>query len=61
MGATEEYADITIVIPTYNRPGVLRNTVESYLSGRVVPRQIVIVDQTQEPFDPVTIPNQRGV
>ena len=61
MGAAEEYADITVVIPTYNRPGVLKNTVESYLAGRVLPRQIVVVDQTPEPFDPATIPDKRGV
>ncbi len=61
MVAAEEYADITVVIPTYNRPEVLRTTVESYLSGRVLPRQIVIVDQTSEPFDPAIIRNKRGV
>ena len=61
MGAAEEYADITVVIPTYNRPGVLKNTVESYLAGRVLPRQIVVVDQTPEPFDSATIPDKRGV
>lgn len=61
MGAAEQYADITVVIPTYNRPGVLKDTVESYLAGRVLPRQIVIVDQTPEPFDPAKIPDRRGV
>lgn len=55
------YADITVVIPTYNRPGVLKDTIESYLAGRVLPRQILIVDQTPKPFDPATVPNNKGV
>lgn len=61
MSVTEEYADITVVIPTYNRPEVLKGTIESYLAGRVLPRQIVIVDQTSEPFNPATILDKRGV
>ena len=61
MAEVQAYADITIVIPTYNRPGVLKATVESYLSGRVLPRQIVIVDQTPEPFDPAAVLDCRGV
>ena len=52
---------ITIVIPTYNRPVVLKNTVESYLAGRVLPRQIIIVDQSPEPFDPAIIKETHGV
>lgn len=61
MGVAEEYVDITVVIPTYNRPEVLKGTIESYLAGRVLPRQIVIVDQTFEPFNPATILDKRGV
>ena len=61
MGAAEAYADISVVIPTYNRPGVLTDTVESYLAGRVLPRQILIVDQTPEPFDPESISDCKGV
>lgn len=58
---TEIMADITVVIPTYNRPVVLKNTVESYLAGRVLPREIIIVDQTPEPFDVSTLSDCRGV
>lgn len=61
MCSNEAYADITVVIPTYNRPEVLKNTVKSYLSGRVLPQQILIVDQTPEPFDPTAILDCKGV
>ena len=55
------FADITIVIPTYNRPKVLRNTIESYLMGNVLPRQIIVVDQTSDAFNLSTISDWRGV
>lgn len=37
---------ISIIIPTYNRRDSLINTVNSYLNGKVVPSEIIIVDQT---------------
>lgn len=57
----EKLAEITVVIPTYNRPVVLKNTIESYLAGRVLPRQILVVDQSPELFDPATIKEKHGV
>ena len=61
LSCITKYVDITVVIPTCNRPGVLKDTVESYLSGKFLPRQIIIVDQTPEPFDPATISDCQGV
>ena len=37
---------ISVVIPTMNRPGSLRKTVNSILSKEYIPSQIVIVDQS---------------
>ena len=42
---------ITVVIPTYNRPKVLKETICSYLNGNKLPLQIVVVDQSNVPFD----------
>lgn len=61
MSCPAKYADVAVVIPTYNRPEVLKGTIESYLRGRVLPRQIVVVDQTPEPFNPGAISDCRGV
>lgn len=36
----------TLVIPTLNRLETLRETLESYFSGSIVPDQIIIIDQT---------------
>ena len=52
---------ITVVIPTYNRPKVLEDTVRCYLSGKTRPSQILIVDQSPEPFDPGRIADRHGV
>ncbi|MBO4698468.1 glycosyltransferase family 2 protein [bacterium] len=38
----------TVIIPTLNRPETLRETLESYFSGSVIPEQIIIVDQTTD-------------
>ena len=54
-------APITVVIPTYNRPKVLADTIRSYLTGKVLPSQILIVDQSPDPFDPLSIADSRGV
>lgn len=37
-------ADISVVIPTYNRPKLLLETVRSVLAQSVLPREIIIVD-----------------
>lgn len=39
---------ISIVIPTMNRLETLQETIDSYVSGDILPDQIVIVDQTQD-------------
>ena len=55
------FRDISVVIPTFNRPKTLQSTIESYLSGNALPKQIIVVDQSQYPFDPYFISNWRGV
>ena len=40
-------AQISLLIPTMNRPNSLKSTLESYFSGMVVPNQVVVVDQSQ--------------
>lgn len=42
----KEIINISVLIPTMNRPETLRKTLESYLLKSVVPSQIVIVDQS---------------
>lgn len=39
---------ITVIIPTMSRLETLRETLDSYVSGTLIPNQIVIVDQTQD-------------
>lgn len=39
--------NISVVIPTMNRLNTLKETLESYMSGEIVPDQIVVVDQTE--------------
>lgn len=39
--------EISVVIPTMNRPDTLKITLESYIHSDVLPNQIVIVDQTE--------------
>lgn len=51
MGRKQEHADISVVIPTYNRPDTLKQTLLSYLHGNTVPREIIVVDQSHNPFD----------
>jgi len=36
--------DVSVVIPTYNRPALLRQTVETVLAQTVRPREIIVVD-----------------
>lgn len=40
--------DISIVIPTMNRPNALKETLDSYISAERLPAQIVIIDQTDD-------------
>ena len=55
------FAPLTVVIPTYNRPKVLMDTIQSYLAGKVLPSQILVVDQSSVPFDPSSVGNCHGV
>ncbi len=41
--------NISLVIPTLNRPKTLRETLDSYMGGTLIPAQIVVVDQTKDP------------
>lgn len=38
---------IAVLIPTMNRPRALKRTIDSYLSAEYIPRQIVVVDQSE--------------
>lgn len=55
------FAPVTVVIPTYNRPKVLMDTIQSYLAGKVLPSQILVVDQSSVPFDSSSVGNCHGV
>lgn len=61
MSGKSKLADLTVVIPTYNRPVTLLDTISSYLGGRVLPGQIVVVDQSPNPFDPTVLGDLKGV
>lgn len=54
------FVPLTVVVPTYNRPETLRATLESYLSGWAVPNEIVVVDQSDVPFNPAVLGDTRG-
>lgn len=52
---------ISVIIPTYNRTKVLFETVRSLNSGRCVPKEIIVVDQTVPPIEfPVQIREELG-
>lgn len=38
----------SILIPTMNRPAALKRTLDCYVSGNIIPSQIVVVDQSQD-------------
>jgi glycosyltransferase involved in cell wall biosynthesis len=42
-----ECLPISVVIPTMNRPSALRRTLDTYMKSSVLPKQIIIVDQSQ--------------
>lgn len=42
------YLPVSILIPTMNRPDTLKNTLDSFFNADYLPRQIVIVDQSEE-------------
>lgn len=42
---------ISVIIPTYNRHQSLQNTIESLLSGDIIPKEILIIDQSDSIFD----------
>lgn len=48
---------ISILIPTMNRPKSLNKTLDSYLQGAYIPCQIVIVDQSENNADQISIQN----
>lgn len=41
-----EVLKISLIIPTLNRPESLKRTLEFYKKGKIVPDQIIVVDQT---------------
>jgi GT2 family glycosyltransferase len=45
----EDPLGATVLIATRGRPGMLRDTVDSILAARRVPRELVVVDQSAEP------------
>ena len=49
MASAETPLAASVVIATRNRPEMLRDTVDSVLSARRVPRELVIVDQSATP------------
>lgn len=53
-------ANLSIVIPTYERPETLRATINSYLSGGVLPKEIVVVDQSECQLDSASLGGTRG-
>lgn len=44
----KSFANISVVIPTMNRPASLQTTIASILASSVLPSEIIVVDQTQE-------------
>jgi glycosyltransferase involved in cell wall biosynthesis len=40
--------DVSVIIPTYNRPGLLKQTLNSVLAQSVPPREVIVVDNGAE-------------
>ena len=40
---------VSLIIPSRNRPDLLRETIESILEGENLPAELIIVDQSEEP------------
>jgi glycosyltransferase involved in cell wall biosynthesis len=43
LGSSESICDVTVVIPTHNRPTLLPRAVESVLAQSLLPREIIVV------------------
>jgi len=52
---------LSIIIPTYNRHSVLKQTIESLCAGVCSASEIIIVDQSPVPFDPGKIAIPVGI
>lgn len=46
--ATRTFAPVSAIIPTKNRPDDLRRTIQTLLAQTVLPREVVIVDQSAD-------------
>ncbi len=42
--------NISVIIPSYNRPKIVLDTIDSLMSGEVVPAEILVVDQSEKPL-----------
>jgi glycosyltransferase involved in cell wall biosynthesis len=53
MMRAKKIVDISVIIPTYNRRDVLRDTVNSLLKEETQPLEIIVIDQTADdvPFE----------
>lgn len=49
--------DFSVVIPTCDRPQLLRQAVESVLSQSLPPREIIVVDNGVSPVETLSLPN----
>lgn len=45
-----ERVNISVVIPTMNRLNTLKETLMCYMSAETIPKQIIIIDQTQDKY-----------
>lgn len=52
--------NLSVVIPTYERPETLKATISSYLCGSALPREIVVVDQSECQFDSASLGDTCG-
>lgn len=51
----KERLPISVIIPTMNRPDTLKRTVKSFMAGRSIPDEIVIIDQSTVPLEDDTL------
>ena len=57
MGDTRPSLPVSVVVPSRNRPGLLTACVESVLDGDSLPREIVVVDQSESPHPRFAAPD----
>lgn len=57
---TSKVFPLSVVIPTLNRHSTLLQTIESVCSGIGIPKQIIIIDQSQKPIskDEILLPSE---